>query len=119
MNWYLDGLKNYTGFSGRAHRTEFWMFALINFVVAFVIAVIPVVNFLSPLYALAVLLPSLAVAMRRLHDTGRSGWWLLLLLIPVLGWAVLLIFYCIDSEPGENAFGPNPKGAAPGSISQD
>lgn len=112
MHWYVDVLKNYTGFSGRAHRTEFWMFALINFIIAIVLnTVLGFVGLdaLGMLYSLGVLLPSIAVSMRRLHDTGRSGWWLLLIFLIFIGWIPLLIFYCLDSTPGENEYGPNPK----------
>jgi len=65
---------------------------------------------LTSIFALAVLLPQIAVSIRRLHDTGRSGWWYLLILIPILGWLVLIYFYTIDSQTGTNAYGPNPKG---------
>lgn len=116
MHWYIDVLKNYVGFSGRARRTEFWMFALISFVVATVLTIVEnlvgVPGTLSSLYNLAVLLPSLAVAMRRLHDTGRSGFWLLLIFIPVLGWLVLLIFYILEGTSGDNEYGPDPKAVA-------
>ncbi len=116
MHWYVDVLKNYVGFSGRARRTEFWMFALISFVVATVLTIVENIismpGTLSSLYNLAVLLPSLAVAMRRLHDTGRSGFWLLLIFIPILGWLVLLIFYILEGTPGDNEYGPDPKAVA-------
>lgn len=122
MEWYLKVIKNYVGFSGRAHRTEFWMFVLINLVITLVLSFIdgmlgmtnPQVGIgpLQGLYSLAVLLPSLAVAVRRLHDTGRTGWWLLIGLIPLVGAIVLIVFYCLDSEAGDNRYGPNPKGVA-------
>ncbi|WKB35207.1 DUF805 domain-containing protein [Terrilactibacillus sp. S3-3] len=114
MHWYFDVLRNYVGFGGRATRTEFWMFTLFNAIVSVIANLIdylllnnqPIVN---SIYSLAVLLPSLAVAVRRLHDTGRTGWWVLIGLIPVVGWIVLLIFYCTDSQENQNAYGPNPK----------
>lgn len=112
MNWYLDVLKKYADFNGRARRTEFWMFALFNLIAYIVLALIGrVIGFsaLPLLYGLAVLLPSLAVAVRRLHDTGRSGWMILLGLIPCIGGIVLLVFYCGDSQPGDNEHGTNPK----------
>lgn len=121
MEWYLKVIKNYVGFSGRAHRTEFWMFVLINFVISLVLGFVDGVlgtrsgagmGVLQGLYALAVFLPSLAVAVRRLHDTGRTGWWLLIGFIPVIGWIVLIVFYCLDSEQGDNQYGPNPKDQA-------
>lgn len=118
MQWYLHVLRNYATFSGRARRKEFWMFALFNFIIAMVLTIIGMVAFgsnsgasklLADLYELAVLVPSLAVSVRRLHDTGRSGWWLLIALVPFVGAIVLLIFDCLDSEPGDNKWGPNPK----------
>ena len=112
MNWYIKCLKQYVDFSGRASRTEFWMFALFNFLISLVLAIIDVVvglGFLQPIYALAVLLPALAVSVRRLHDTGRAGWWLLLILLPLIGPIILIVFWVQDSNPGDNGFGPNPK----------
>ena len=112
MNWYLKALKQYADFNGRAHRTEFWMFVLIHFIILIVLAVVDSMitgGIIYALYALAVLLPYLAVAVRRLHDTGRSGWWLLIGLIPLIGTIILIVFWVADSQPGDNAFGPNPK----------
>lgn len=117
MNWYLAVLRNYTGFSGRASRTEFWMFALVNFVIGVVLwilfSAVHALLILLIVYDLGVLLPSLAVGFRRLHDTNRTAWWLLIDLIPVIGAIVLLVFFCIDSTPGDNQYGPSPKGLAP------
>ncbi|OZM56446.1 hypothetical protein CIB95_11770 [Lottiidibacillus patelloidae] len=114
MEWYLKVLKNYVNFSGRARRKEYWMFVLFNMIVAFVLGFIDGILFevglLGNLYLLAVLLPSLAVSVRRLHDTGRSGWWLLISLIPLIGGIILLFFLCEDSKDA-NQFGPNPKAA--------
>jgi uncharacterized membrane protein YhaH (DUF805 family) len=125
MNWYLEALKKYAVFSGRARRTEYWMFILFNIIITVVLALIDIltgtfspqagVGLLGGLYALAVLIPSIAVTVRRLHDTGRSGWWILIGLVPVIGTIVLLIFMVQDSQPGENQYGPNPK-AALGSV---
>jgi uncharacterized membrane protein YhaH (DUF805 family) len=114
MNWYIKVLKQYVDFSGRAQRMEYWMFVLINFLIAVGLSIIDAViglGFLSPLYLLAVFLPSIAVGVRRLHDTGRSGWWLLMALLPLIGAIVLIIFFIQDSQPGANEYGPNPKGA--------
>jgi len=121
MNWYLDVLKKYAVFSGRARRKEYWMFVLFNLIVAIILGIVDSmmgtisepygVGMLGGLYSLAVLLPGIAVGVRRLHDTDRSGWWLLISLIPVIGWIVLIVFFVQDSTPGENRFGPNPKGA--------
>ena len=115
MNWYTDVLKKYAVFDGRARRMEFWMFALFNFIIAVVLSIIEVVLGifgLSALYCLAVLLPSIGVAIWRLHDIDRSGWWLFISLVPVIGIIVLLVFYFMDGTPGDNRFGANPKGAA-------
>ncbi|WP_066053930.1 DUF805 domain-containing protein [Robertmurraya korlensis] len=114
MQWYLKVLKNYVGFQGRARRKEYWMFFLFNFLITILLSIIESMlglgGILSALYGLAVLLPSIAVSVRRLHDIGRSGWWMLLSLIPVIGLIVLLVFAVLDSQPGENKYGPNPKG---------
>lgn len=118
MDWYLKVLKNYVGFSGRARRKEYWMFTLFNIIVSFVLGFIDGLagleaggglGMLGLLYSLAVFLPSLAVGVRRLHDTDKSGWWILLGLIPVLGWIVLLVFFVMEGTQGDNRFGPDPK----------
>ena len=113
VNWYLAVLKNYAGFSGRARRTEYWMFVLFNVIITIVLQVISLaiqqVSILGAIYGLAVLIPGLAVGVRRLHDTGRSGWWLLIGLVPLIGAIVLIVFMATDGEPGDNAYGPNPK----------
>ena len=119
MNWYLEVLKKYAVFDGRARRQEYWMFILFNIIITAVLALIDSLigtvirqagfGLLQGLYDLAVLIPSIAVTVRRLHDTGRTGWWILIGLIPVVGGIVLLIFMLLDSEPGENQYGPNPK----------
>ncbi|EGT3574040.1 DUF805 domain-containing protein [Citrobacter amalonaticus] len=114
MNWYLSVIKNYTGFSGRARRKEYWMFVLINMIICAVLNVIQSVigmetPYISIIYSLGVLLPSIAVAIRRLHDTDRSGWWLLLSLIPVIGTIVIIVFLCQNGTAGNNRFGADPK----------
>ena len=121
MNCYLEVLKKYAVFSGRARRKEYWMFFLFNLIITAVLALIDSLTgtfssqaglgLLSGLYSLAVLIPSIAVTVRRLHDTGRSGWWILLGLIPIIGGIILLIFMVLDSQPGENQYGPDPKAA--------
>jgi uncharacterized membrane protein YhaH (DUF805 family) len=113
MNWYLDVLKQYAVFQGRARRKEYWMFTLFSVLATIVCSIIDGIlgiMLLMPLYSLAVLLPSIGVAIRRLHDTGRSGWWILISLVPAVGGIILLIFLCLDSEAGDNAYGANPKG---------
>ncbi len=116
MDWYIKVLKQYAVFEGRARRTEYWMFTLINFIVlialGFVEGLIGLAGVLSFIYMLGVLLPSLGVAIRRLHDTDRSGWWLLLIFLPIIGPIVLLVFFVLDSTPGSNDYGDNPKDSA-------
>ena len=116
MHWYLVALRKYADFSGRSRRMEYWMFLLVNFLVSFALAAIDFYgrpgNMLGLIYGLAIIIPSFAVAVRRLHDTGRSGWWIFIALIPILGWLVLLYFMVIDGDGGDNAYGPNPKAAA-------
>jgi uncharacterized membrane protein YhaH (DUF805 family) len=122
MNWYLTVLKRYAQFEGRAQRAEYWYFVLFNLIISFVIGFVdgltgtfdPETGFglLGVVYALAVLIPSITVGVRRLHDTGRSGWWLLIGLIPIIGAIVLIIFFVQDSQPDENTYGPNPKMSA-------
>jgi uncharacterized membrane protein YhaH (DUF805 family) len=107
MNWYVEVLKKYVVFSGRARRKEYWMFFLINMIIATVLYLIS--NFLYNIYGLAVLIPGLAVSVRRLHDIDKSGWWLLVGLIPVIGWIWLIVLAATDSQPGQNQYGPNPK----------
>ncbi|MGX2975256.1 DUF805 domain-containing protein [Ursidibacter arcticus] len=149
MNWYLAVLKKYATFTGRARRKEFWMFVLINSIISWGLLFIDIAigsakidfntgtveyGFFSTIYALLVLLPSIAVSVRRLHDTGRSGWWLLLGVVfttilgvigffiavfigmfigifigCLIGTVILLILYSLDSQAGENKYGVNPK----------
>lgn len=113
MNYYLAVLKNYAGFSGRARRAEYWMFTLFSFIASAILYIIgALIHFplLSTIYGLAVLVPGLAVASRRLHDTDRSFWWILIALVPIVGAIVLLVFLCQDGTPGPNKYGPSPKG---------
>lgn len=125
MNWYLDVLKQYAVFTGRARRKEYWMFFLFNLIAAVVLGIIDGVlglslsqgmGLLGSLYALAVLLPSIGVTIRRLHDTNRSGWWCLIAFVPLIGGIVLLVFMLLDSTPGDNQYGPNPKESLTGAI---
>lgn len=103
-------LSKYATFTGRAARPEFWWFALFNVIASLVTGMVDQAVFghevVSIVYALAVLLPGLAVAVRRLHDTDRSGWWLLIGLVPVIGWIVLVYWYASEGTPGANQFGP-------------
>jgi len=119
MNWYLKVLKQYADFQGRARRKEYWMFVLFNLIFAFVAMYLDRIigttmvglpyGVIYILYALAVLIPSLAVGVRRLHDIGKSGWMLLVSLIPIIGVIWLIILLVTDSNPGENQYGANPK----------
>ena len=117
MHWYLAVLKQYAVFEGRARRGEYWNFVLFNMIAAIVLAALDAiiakttgltVNVLGTLYGLAVLVPSVAVTVRRLHDTNRSGWWVLLALVPLVG-LVLIVFLVQESETAPNRFGRNPK----------
>ncbi|QXP67815.1 DUF805 domain-containing protein [Polaribacter sp. AHE13PA] len=121
MNWYLKVVKeHYADFNGRARREEYWMFTLFNAIISIVISVVfagigialesPLLTGLSYIYTLAVLVPSLAVLVRRLHDTGKSGWFILIGLIPLIGAIWLLVILCTDSVSGANKWGENPKG---------
>lgn len=111
MKYYIDALKNYAKFSGRATRKEFWMFALFNFIVSIIVSIVAsIIRFdsLSGLYCLAVLIPNLAIMARRLHDTDRSAWWILINLIPVIGQIVIFIFMLLPSKQGQNSYDTNP-----------
>lgn len=118
MNWYSSVIKKYAVFDGRARREEYWMFVLYNIVFSMVASFIDGMlgtstaygwGLISGLYSLGVLLPSLGVAIRRLHDVGKSGWFILIGLIPIVGWIGILILLVMDSNPGTNKYGPNPK----------
>jgi uncharacterized membrane protein YhaH (DUF805 family) len=121
MNWYIEALKKYAVFSGRARRKEYWFFVLFNVIFSFVLGFIDGMmgnvhmesgmGLLGGVYSLLLLIPGIAVSVRRLHDTNRTGWWVLLGLIPIIGALVLLIFMIQDSTPGENNYGQNPKDA--------
>jgi uncharacterized membrane protein YhaH (DUF805 family) len=108
-------LSQYAGFTGRARRSEYWWFVLFNVLVSMAASTLDNAigtKLFSPLLSLALFLPGLAVAVRRLHDTDRSGWKILIGLIPIVGWIMLIVFACQDSQPGPNRFGPSPKPAA-------
>jgi len=124
MNWYLKVLKEYDDFNGRARRKEYWMFILFNIIFAVVALILDFILVIgiegigySPLYglyALAMLIPGLAVSIRRLHDVGKSGWMILIYLIPLIGAIWLFVLMVTDSNPGENQYGANPKEVASG-----
>lgn len=114
MSWYLAVLRKYAVFTGRARRKEYWMFVLCNFLIT--VMLVFVLGFAGELlglggklsdagsvaYALAIFVPAFAVAVRRMHDLGRSGWWMV---VPVAN----LVFLCLGGQAGENEFGPDPK----------
>ncbi len=122
MNWHLAVLKKYAVFSVRARRKEYWIFVLINILVVYILAMIDNllgtlntqagVGVLSGIYSLAVFLPCLGVSVRRLHDTNRTGWWVLISVIPFIGFLMLLFFMLQNSTPENNTYGTHPKNIA-------
>ncbi len=119
FDWYYKVILNYTNFNGRARRQEYWYFTLVNVLVNLVMGIIDRVigsvmqmdnfGFFSVIYALFIMIPSIAVTVRRLHDSGRTGWWALIAFVPVIGILVLLYFLIQDSEEGSNQYGVSPK----------
>jgi uncharacterized membrane protein YhaH (DUF805 family) len=120
MSYYLEAFKKYAVFGGRSRRMEYWSFVVFNLVVVVVLAGIDALlgtfnsalgaGLLSGIYGLAAFIPFLTVTVRRLHDIDRSGWWILIYLIPLIGPVVLFVFTLFDGTPGDNRYGPNPKG---------
>jgi len=115
MNWYVEAFRKYAQFSGRARRMEFWMFTLINVLVIVGLAVFADkalwANFLLVVYFVAMFIPCIALTVRRLHDTGRSGWWIFISAVPLIGSIAMIIFEVLPGDMGDNAFGPDPKAA--------
>lgn len=119
MNWYVKCLKQYADFSGRARRKEYWMFVLFNVLISIALSIVDGVlgfsaeassiGILGGIYSLAVLIPGIAVCVRRLHDVGKSGWYYLLFLIPIIGAIILLVWFCTEGERSTNAWGEDPK----------
>jgi uncharacterized membrane protein YhaH (DUF805 family) len=117
VDWYLKVLKQYADFNGRARRKEYWMFVLFNFIIAVVLGIVAGIirlPILTTIYSLAVLVPGIAVGVRRMHDIGKSGWVLLIGLIPLLGVILLIVWAAQEGNPGSNAYGPDPKNGASG-----
>ena len=123
MYWYLKCWKQYVDFQGRARRKEYWVFTLVNLIIYLLFYILAfsmmfdssgifflLTSIIFFLYTVATILPGIAVTVRRLHDTGRSGWWYLLNFIPLVGSICLLVLLCLDGDPGENQWGENPKG---------
>lgn len=121
MQWFLSALRKYATFSGRSRRSEYWYFFLFYLLIVLALGLLDAMlgtagaagelGLLSGVFVLAMLLPSLAVGARRLHDIGRSGWWLLISFVPLIGAVILLVFALRDGDRGDNAYGPNPKAA--------
>ena len=120
MQWYLMAFRKYAQIAGRARRAEYWMFVLVNMLVAIGLMVVTGLfgdapstagSLLYLAYTVATIVPGFTVSVRRLHDTGRSGWWLLVGLVPLVGSILLLVWLAQDGQPGDNEFGVNPKSA--------
>ncbi len=127
MDWYLMAFRRFSDFSGRSRRSEYWYFFLFNFIISMGLNMLSMLTgrggamlfgLVALVFALVTLVPSLAVAVRRLHDTGRSGWWLLISFIPFVGAIILIVFLATEGQPGENQWGPNPKEVDPDDISK-
>ncbi len=115
-NWFMNVVaQHYFDFEGRARRAEFWWYTLVYFIIAVILGVIQSIlglgSALTGLLSVALLLPSLGVGVRRLHDIGRSGWWILIGIIPIVGWIVVIYWYVQPGNVGANPFGPDPKAA--------
>ncbi|MBU3006012.1 DUF805 domain-containing protein [Paraglaciecola arctica] len=111
MDYFIGALQKYAEFTGRARRKEYWMFFLIYTVLIILVSVLDAIlglGFLSLIFSLAMLVPSISIAARRLHDTGRTGWWQLISFIPLIGIIILIVFLVQDSHE-DNEYGPNPK----------
>lgn len=119
MNWYLKVLKQYADFNGRARRKEYWMFILFQIIFAIVMMMLDGAlgtNFaplpygwLYAIYAIVTFVPGLAVAVRRLHDIGKSGWFYFIILIPLIGAIWLIVLFATEGTRGDNEYGPDPK----------
>lgn len=119
MKWYIEAITNYVNFKGRARRKAYWMFVLFNVIIMVLLSLLDAAFDISVgysnmgliyfIYTLFILLPSISVSVRRLHDTGRSGWWYLINFVPFVGGIIFIVFMCLDSYYGENQYGPCPK----------
>lgn len=120
MNWFLAALKNYAGFTGRARRKEYWFFVLFYYIILIALTFVDImmgtfnevysIGLLGGLVGILLIVPSIAVSIRRLHDTDRSGWWLLISFVPFIGAIWLLILMVLDGTAGSNQYGEDPKG---------
>lgn len=113
MTWFFLPFKRTIDFKGRSRRSEFWTFAIMNTVILFVLyyagETMGVFDLIAKLYTLIIILPGISVGIRRLHDIGKSGWWLLLLFIILIGLPILIYFFVQDSHEHSNTYGENPK----------
>jgi uncharacterized membrane protein YhaH (DUF805 family) len=115
IGYWIEAFRKFATFSGRARRAEYWSFTLMNIIIAIVLFALgglgdsSMGTILYGCYTLATIIPGIAVAVRRLHDSGRSGWYFLLAIIPIIN-LLLLYYMLVDSQPGSNEYGPNPKG---------
>lgn len=118
MKEFVDVFKKAFVFNGRSRRKEYWMFVLFSTLISIVLSIVDTVaglelaegmGILGGLFSILIIIPTISVTIRRLHDIGRSGWWILLSFIPIIGWITLFIFSLLDSQSGTNAYGPNPK----------
>lgn len=120
MKWFIKCIKQYADFKGRARRKKYWMFTLFYLLFLLPLALlvgieigleieVPIFTILFVLFIFALIVPTYAVTARRLHDTGRSGWWILINFIPYIGGIWLFVLTCLDSKPGTNKWGDNPK----------
>ncbi len=107
MDYFIDALKKYADFNGRSSRKDYWMFILVYLIVNIILAVLGM-DVISGIVGLALLIPSISIAARRLHDTGRTGWWQLIALIPIVGLIILIVFLAQDGHD-TNDYGANPK----------
>lgn len=118
FEYYKKCFRQYADFKGRARRAEYWYFVLYNWLISIAVSLVDMLTLgagengmglLGLIYSLVILIPSLAASVRRMHDTGRSGWTLLLSFIPIIGWILVIVYSCQDSQPGSNKWGANPK----------
>ena len=114
--YYISVLKKYSVFTGRSRRKEYWMFVLFHFIICTIVSILSSIRgigiifyILLLVYCIAVILPAIAVGIRRLHDTDRSGWWLLICLVPIIGAIILIVFTVQEGTKGDNQYGPDPK----------
>lgn len=113
IQYYVDFWKNYVNFSSRSRRAAFWYVMLMNVIIAIVLSVLMAISsvfyYVAVVYDLAIIIPSIALWVRRLHDIGKAGWWVLLDFVPLVGPIVLLVWACREGDHGANAYGPDPK----------